>query len=211
MGFASSNAVYCTDFSRTVKPAYRPSAHEAYLLIVLSELWGSFFYVPSRKRQGGKLNTHSIDKKTLGLSNNRIFHTILMESAYSFLHYTANRCILSVRSAGDGKLPIRLTPNGEVSERLIELVSKTSVRVSVPRVRIPPSPFFTLKPRFYNRKRVFLLPNKTEFFYRNFSINKNMQTKGGGEYRTSVLALLDGIAFLCQPIVPEVQSLTGCG
>ena len=30
--------------------------------------------------------------------------------------------------------------SGEVSERLKELVSKTSVRVTVPRVRIPPSP-----------------------------------------------------------------------
>ena len=31
--------------------------------------------------------------------------------------------------------------HGEVSEWLIELVSKTSVLVRVPRVRIPPSPF----------------------------------------------------------------------
>ena len=34
--------------------------------------------------------------------------------------------------------------NGEVSEWLIELVSKTSVLVRVPGVRIPPSPFFKL-------------------------------------------------------------------
>lgn len=34
---------------------------------------------------------------------------------------------------------------GEVSERLIELVSKTSVPFRVPRVRIPPSPFFGLQ------------------------------------------------------------------
>ncbi len=32
--------------------------------------------------------------------------------------------------------------SGEVSERLIELVSKTSVPLGAPRVRIPPSPFF---------------------------------------------------------------------
>lgn len=32
-------------------------------------------------------------------------------------------------------------PRGEVSEWLIELVSKTSVPFTVPRVRIPPSPF----------------------------------------------------------------------
>ena len=34
--------------------------------------------------------------------------------------------------------------NGEVSEWLIELVSKTSVLVRAPGVRIPPSPFFKL-------------------------------------------------------------------
>ena len=39
-----------------------------------------------------------------------------------------------------GKLPDRAKRTGEVSERLKELVSKTSVRVTVPRVRIPPSP-----------------------------------------------------------------------
>jgi hypothetical protein len=33
---------------------------------------------------------------------------------------------------------------GEVSEWLKELVSKTSVRATVPRVRIPPSPFGTV-------------------------------------------------------------------
>ena len=37
------------------------------------------------------------------------------------------------------------TQHGEVSEWLIELVSKTSVPFTVPRVRIPPCPFSDLE------------------------------------------------------------------
>jgi hypothetical protein len=40
---------------------------------------------------------------------------------------------------------------GEVSERLIELVSKTSVPLGVPRVRIPPSPHYS-----FLIKRIFI-------------------------------------------------------
>ena len=40
----------------------------------------------------------------------------------------------------DGIARIAPTIQGEVSERLMELVSKTSVRETVPGVRIPPSP-----------------------------------------------------------------------
>ena len=44
--------------------------------------------------------------------------------------------------AADRDLSVRRLVIGEVPERLKGLVSKTSVRVSVPGVRIPPSPVF---------------------------------------------------------------------
>ena len=51
------------------------------------------------------------------------------------------------RRAGLGDISLQ-EAHGEVSERLMELVSKTSVHASVPGVRIPPSPFLlTGKPQ----------------------------------------------------------------
>ncbi len=45
------------------------------------------------------------------------------------------------RTNAQGMRPPLLFRHGEVSEWLIELVSKTSVLYGAPRVRIPPSPF----------------------------------------------------------------------
>ena len=67
--------------------------------------------------------------------------------SWSWLVLGADRPGALDRRAGLGDISLQ-EAHGEVSERLMELVSKTSVHASVPGVRIPPSPFLlTGKPQ----------------------------------------------------------------
>jgi hypothetical protein len=56
--------------------------------------------------------------------------------------FVLDRDLLTLSSVASHSSACASPDAGEVSEWLKELVSKTSVRLAVPGVRIPPSPFF---------------------------------------------------------------------